>query len=68
MYVELSYEKGLKAATLQLNNQNYDINIAENMTYANFELDLKEGENKILLTVVGQDDATQVLEKTFTVQ
>ena len=68
LYVELSYEKGLKAATLQLNNQNYDINIAENMTYANFELDLKEGENKILLTVVGQDGATQVLEKTFTVQ
>ena len=68
LYVEMSYEKGLKSATLQFNGQNYDVNIAENTTNANFELDLLEGENKIILTVVGQDGATQVLEKNFTVQ
>ena len=64
----MKYEKGIKSATLQFNGQNYDINIAENTKEGNFELDLAEGENKVILTVVGSDGATQVLEKSFTVQ
>ena len=66
--VDMKYEKGIKSATLQFNGQNYDINIAENTKEGNFELDLAEGENKVILTVVGSDGATQVLEKSFTVQ
>lgn len=68
LYVEIAYDKGVQSATLQFNGQNYDINVGDNMTDGNFELDLVAGENKITLTVVGKDGATQVVEKTFTVQ
>lgn len=68
VFVEISYDKGVQSATLQFNGQNYDINVGDNMTDGNFELDLVTGENKITLTVVGKDGATQVVEKTFTVQ
>jgi hypothetical protein len=67
-YFELKYENGLKSAVLELNGQSYDVNLPENATDVNFELDLADGENSIMITVVGEDGATQVVNKKFTVQ
>jgi hypothetical protein len=67
-YFELKYDKGLKSVVLELNGQSFDVNLPENATDVNFELDLSTGENSIMITVVGEDGATQVTNKKFTVQ
>lgn len=65
---DMKYAGGLKTAKLEFNGQSYDVNIPEGANDANFELDLAEGENSIMITVVGNDGATQIVSKTFIVQ
>ena len=66
--VTISYAKGLKSAMLQLNSQSFDVNNIENQKDVNFEFDIQSGENKVIVTAVGIDGTTGILEKTFNVE
>ncbi len=66
--VTILYEKGLKSAMLQLNGQSFDVNNIENQKDVNFEFEIQSGENKVIVTAVGIDGTTGILEKTFNVE
>lgn len=64
--VRVEYEAGLKSVGLLFNEQEYVIDIGtENPPQASFDLELNEGENRIVVTTVGTDDSEGVLDQEY---
>lgn len=65
--VRVEYEAGLKSVSLLFNEQEYEIDIGtDNPTQASFDLQLAEGQNRIVVTSVGVDDSEGVLDQEYT--
>ena len=52
---------------LQLNSQSFDVNNIENQKEVSFDFEIQAGENKVIVTAVGIDGTTGVMNKTFNV-
>ncbi len=64
--VRVEYEQGLKSVSLLYNEQEIEIDIGnDNPAQASFDLELLEGQNRIVITSVGTDDSEGVLDKEF---